>query len=137
LEIRKSGPLDESWKYPVSKKIITSAFGNFGKLRCTFASARATFNLDSRCFERPVINGLVVASLSVSRARTALLQIYPAEIAFFGASATSRFEAFVVPHLAKWLQQQLKKPETAVLGHEQIIVSWNGSEFEYAQVRFL
>ena len=137
MEIRKSGPLPEGWKYPVSKKTITFAFGNFEKLRCTFASANATFQLDSRCTERPVINGIVVATLSVSRARTAILQIYPAEIAFFGAPATAKFEQFVVPHLARWLQSQLDKPETAVLGHEQTIVSWNGSEFEYTQVRFL
>ena len=137
MEIRKSGPLAEGWKYPVSKKTITSAFAGFEKLRCTFASAHATFKLDSRCFEHPIINGIVVASLSVSRARTAILQVYPAQNTLFGEHATTRFEKSAVPHLANWLQLQLNKPKTAVIGHEQTIVSWNGSEFDYAQVRFL
>ena len=137
MEIRKSGQLDEGWKYPVSKKTITSAFGNFEKLRCSFGSASALFRLDSRCTERPEINGIVVASPSVSRARTAILQIYPAQNAFFGGPASAKFESSVMPYLAKWLQSHLNKPETAVLGHEQSIVSWTGTEFQFVQVRYL
>ena len=137
MEIQKSGQLDEGWKYPVSKKTITSAFSGFEKLRCSFGSTNAAFQLDSRCSEPPAINGIVVAALRFSPSGTGILQIYPAQITFFGAVATTKFEKSVVPHLASWLQSRLVKPKAPVLGHEQIIVSWTGTDFEYAQVRYV
>jgi len=137
MEMRRSVPLGERWRFPVGKKVVKSAFGGFNELSCYFGSLGWTFRLDTRCFEHPVINGSVIASLSVSRARTGILQIYPIPIAVFGNVASESFEKVVVPHLVNWLQAQMIKPETAVLGHEQIIVSWYGNKFDYAQVRFL
>jgi hypothetical protein len=134
MELRKGTGLEEGWRYPVRKKAIETAFESFEWLSCRFG--RGAFLLDSRCTERPAISGAVVASLSFSRMRKAILQVYPIEETVFSAGATKEFEQKVVPHLVGWLKGQLGKPETAILGHEQIVVSWDGMKFGYVQVTF-
>jgi hypothetical protein len=113
------------------------AFRDFDNLTCHFASLNRSFRFDSRCYERPELNGPVVASLGVSRARTGILQCYPVPQINYSVGAVEDFEQVVVQHLVSWLQLQLNKPETAILGYEQIIVTWNGTKHEYAQVKYL
>ena len=123
--------------FPVRKSVIKAAFEEFTHLSCHFGDLSDHFRLDSRCFEQPALDGLVVSSLSFSRARTAIMQVYPIRTEHYPEDARSEFVSKVVPHLRMWLLRQLEKPETAVLGHEQIIVTWNGSTHVYATVRFL
>jgi hypothetical protein len=117
--------------------VVSKAFHSFGALSVHLGSLNHSFKFDSRCFTRPKLNGLVAASLSLSRARTGILQFYPVPESSYSTIAVEEFEHTVVPHLVSWLRDQIEKPETAVLGHEEIIISWNGVKHEYAQVRFL
>jgi hypothetical protein len=134
MELRKGSGLEEGIRYPVRQKTIAGAFEPFDKLSCRFGSS--AFLLDSRCVARPVISGVVVASVNFSRMRKGILQVYPVAEEVFAMAAMKEFESAVVPYLVLWLKGQLAKPEGAVAGHEQLIVSWDGLKFGYVQVKF-
>jgi hypothetical protein len=65
------------------------------------------------------------------------MQVYPIRVEHYSDLARSEFRLKVLPDLRNWLSRQLDKPETAVLGHEQVIVTWNGTTHSYATVRYL
>ena len=65
------------------------------------------------------------------------MQVYPTLKESYSDEAHTEFETKVVPHLRRWLTDQFEKSDTAVLGNEQIIVTWNGSMHAYTVVRFL
>jgi hypothetical protein len=137
MRFGRSFALSKALCFPVRKSVIKDAFNEFVDLSCHFGSLSDHFRFDSRCFERPTLNGLVVASLSFSRARTAIMQVFPIGIERYSDEARSEFTLKVVPYLQRWLSCQLEKPDTAVLGYEQLIVTWNGSKHGYATVRYL
>jgi hypothetical protein len=136
VKLWKGAPIGEGLRLPVRRAVIANAFGTFKDLSCHLGSLQRSFRFDSRCFDQPVLHGPVVASLSVSRSRSAILQCYAVPQINCGAAAVEEFEKVVVPHLVFWLQTQIARPETAVLGYEEIIVTWNGGKHEYAQVKF-
>lgn len=87
--------------------------------------------------EATEVVGPVVASLSVSREKTAILQLYPVRRHDYPDDAAIRFKTEVLGYLKGWLDRQLSKRETAVLGYEQLIVEWIGASHRYHEVRFL
>lgn len=137
MRFGRSISLPKEFCFPVRKSAIRAAFGEFIHLSCHFGSLSHHFRFDSRCFEQPMLYGPVVASLSVSRTRSAILQIYPIRIESYPSKARSDFETKVVPSLRTWLSQQVEKPETAVLGHEEMIITWDRTIHRHATVRFL
>jgi hypothetical protein len=64
------------------------------------------------------------------------MQLYPIHGDSYLEQARSQFEESVVPYLKTWLLGQLSKPDTAVLGYEQIIVTWNGATHSFATVKY-
>jgi hypothetical protein len=137
MRFGRSISLSKTLCFPARKSIIKVAFSDFDKLSCHFGDLSVHFRFDSRCFERPALDGPVVASLSFSRARSAIMQVYPVRIESYPDQARKEFELKVLPTLHDWLSRQLEKPETAVLGHQEMIVTWNGSAHTYLPVRFL
>jgi hypothetical protein len=129
--------IQKGWVLPVRKTVIAKAFAAFDELSCHLGSLNRSFRFDSRCYVQPKLEGPVAASLSISRTRSAILQCYPVSEINYGLNATEDFEKVVVPHLVSWLHLQRDKPETAVLGHEEIVVTWNGVKHGYVEVRFL
>ncbi len=137
MRFGRSVPVSPTLRFPVRKSLVKSNFEKFTNLSCHFGDLGITFRLDHRCFEKPSLNGSVVASLSFSRRRTSIMQLYPIPAEDYPEDAIREFADEVIPRLKNWLRGQFAKPDTALLGHEQIIVSWNGSKHEYAQVKFL
>jgi hypothetical protein len=123
--------------FAARKAVIKEAFQGFEHLSCHFGDLSHKFRLDHRCFERPELQGPVVASLSVSRRLTSIMQMYPLLTATYPGTARHEFESKVVDHLRNWLTQQLERPETAILGYEELIVTWDGLVHRYAQARFM
>jgi len=81
--------------------------------------------------------GQVVASLSVSRDRTAILQLFPVRVTSYPSEAFEEFAAEILPGLRTWLGKQRSKPETGILGTEQVIVEWTGSKHRRHELRYL
>lgn len=97
----------------------------------------STFKFDERCHQRPRLDGPVVASLSVSRELTGILQLYAVPVGEYGSLAVADFKERVLPRLRNWLVSQLRRPQTAVLGCEQRIVEWTGTGHREYDVRYL
>ncbi len=83
------------------------------------------------------MRGPVVASLSVSRDRTAILQLFPVRVRDYPPEAAEEFETRVLPGVRAWLGKQLSKPETAVLGCELMIVEWAADQHRSHEIRYL
>jgi hypothetical protein len=79
----------------------------------------------------------VIASLSVSRELTAILQLYPVTIVEYGPSAVSEFKERVLPNLKSWLVLKLSRQQTAILGCEERIVEWSGGKHREHDVCYL
>ena len=139
MSIIKGKPMSISGdrRFPITKASIRENFGHFNALSCYFGNLNAEFRFDSRCNHRPALTGPVVASLSFSRARSAILQLYSIAADAYPPEAVHQFQTDVISRLKFWLEQQIAKPETAVLGAEQLIVCWNGTEHDLLAVRFL
>jgi hypothetical protein len=123
--------------FPVRKSVVRDNFQEFDKLSCHFGSLGVHFRFDSRCFDHPKLDGPVIASLSSSRAGTSIMQLYPIRSDVYLERARSQFEGMVIPYLKNWLLGQLGKPDTAILGYEQIIVTWNGVMHSFLKVKYL
>ncbi len=65
------------------------------------------------------------------------MQLYPIRSDVYLERARSQFEGMVIPYLKNWLLGQLGKPDTAILGYEQIIVTWNGVMHSFLKVKYL
>jgi hypothetical protein len=129
--------LPKTRRFSTSKAALKRAFADVDDLSVHMGSLGRVFKFDSRCSHRPVLTGSVVASLSVSRAPTAILQIYPAPASSLGSAARAAFEQQTLPRMRRWLLEQLAKPTTAILGYEELVIEWTGSEFREHTLRFL
>ena len=135
--ILKSIGVPRSQRFASSAARVRRAFGDFEQCSAYFGALEKRFSFDSRCPKKPRLSGPVVASLSVSRDRSAILQLYPVPVGGYPAEAAEDFGAKVLPSLRSWLKTQLSKPETGVLGYEQMIVEWTNGQHRQHELRYL
>jgi hypothetical protein len=133
----KSIRLPKTERFAASPSKVKKVFGDVGPLSAYLGALGKSFTLDSRCRRRPELTGLVVASLQVSRDRTAILQLYPLKVRAYPDEAAANFVANVLVDLRSWLAAQLAKPETAVLGYEEVVVEWFADRHKLHELRFL
>ncbi len=129
--------LPKTRRFCISKAALRRAFADVEPLSIHMGSLGSAFRFDSRCSQRPALTGTVVASLSVSRSRPAILAAYPVSASSLGSDARTAFEVEVLPRMRKWLQAQLGKPTTAILGYETLIVEWAPGGFREHCLRYL
>lgn len=124
----KSVKLPKTQRFASRQKVIRNRFAAFENISAYMGFLVKKFEFDSRCHSRPAIRGVVVASLSVSRDRQIILQLYAVESDLYTDEAGQMFEAQVLTSLRAWLENTLQKPDTQILGCEQIIVEWSGEK---------
>jgi len=129
--------LPKTQRFCVSRADLKGAFADIESVRVHMGSLYAKFRFDSRCHQRPRLDGPVVASISVSRDLTAIMQVYGVPIDCYSENAAADFEERILPKMRSWLISQLKKQETAILGCEELIVEWTGSEHREHFLRYL
>ena len=95
------------------------------------------FEFDNRCARPPQISGTVVASVTCNRDKDIRIYFYPISQTIYPEKAKSQFHNDVLPKLKKWIDHQVSKPETAVLGIEEFIIEWNGKNHLFHQIKFL
>ena len=133
----KSISLPKSERFAASAASLRSVFGDIDQLSAYRGFLGKTFSFDSRCSKRPKLVGPVVASIQLSRSRTALLQLFPVKVREYSEEAAAHFVGEVLADLKAWLTSQLAKPETAVLGYQQVVVEWSTAGHKFHEVRFL
>jgi len=129
--------LPKTRRFCASRADLKRTFGEIEALSAHMGDLNAGFKFDGRCYQRPRIAGAVIASVSVSRELTAILQLYPVAVAEYGPAAAAEFKERVLPKLKGWLVSRLSRPQTAVLGCEQRIIEWTGGKHREHDVRYL
>jgi len=135
--VLKSIKLPPTERFAGSPVLLKRVFGDLEVFSAYMGTLRKRFSFDSRCTRRPKLRGPVVASLAVSRERTAILQLYAVSTAEYPDDAVETFAVAVLPGLRAWLDWRLARPETAALGHYQMIVEWAAGEHRYHELRYL
>jgi len=133
----KAIKLPASQRFAASRRAVKRTFGDIEDLSAWFGVFTRTFTFDRYLSHRPRITGTVIASLSVSRDRSAHLRFYPIARVSYSDDAAAQFESEMLSRLRSWLTRQLAKPETAILGAEEIIVEWTRGEHRVHEMRFL
>ena len=133
----KSIGLPRTQRFAASAATLNRLFGDIQPCSIYRGALSKTFHFDSRCARKPRLGGPVVASLSISRDRQAILQLYPVPITGYSAEAADDFAAVTLPAMRAWLQGQIGKEETGVLGCEELVVEWSGGEHRTHELRFL
>jgi hypothetical protein len=114
----------KSQRIAATKRELKAAFSDIEHLNIYVGGLTPRFAFDSRCTRRPRFTGEVVASLSVARDLTAIMELYPISRGSYDALAARHFALQIVPSMKQWLLAQCTKPRTAILGCEQMIVEW-------------
>jgi hypothetical protein len=135
--ILKSVALPRSQRFCASKADLKRTFGDIEPVHVYMGYLFPKFIFDSRCHHRPRLDGPVVASLSVSRDLTAIMQVFPVRRDDYSERATDDFREDILPGLRSWLISQLQKQQTAILGCEQVVVEWTGREHRQYFLRYL
>jgi len=110
--------------YPCTRRQVKSTFDGTDVKWISLGSIRH-FEFDKRSTHRPKIQGMVVASVTYSPQREAYVCIYVVRRAEYPAEAQDDFRTHVLPRMRQWLRRQIEKPDTAILGYEEMIVEWN------------
>jgi hypothetical protein len=127
--------LPDTETFPCSRRRVKELFGETELAWVSFGSPIRTFSFDGRMSQRPRLVGPVVAALSIDRARAAHLCLYPVRRASYLEAARSEFSTDVLPHLRRWLCEKRSQPETAILGHEEMVVEWTGQAHRVHELR--
>jgi len=129
--------LPQSERFAASVTTLRSLFRNVEPPSIYLGALSKTFQFDSRCHKRPKLSGVIIASLGVSRQREGLLLFYPVSQKIYSKAAAVEFENSILPQIINWFEKQLSKPETAILGHEDLIIEWVNGEHKFHALRFL
>lgn len=128
--------LPKPQSYPCTKRDIKEIFHDV-EIECVSFVGPISFKFDSRCYNRPQINGSVIATISISRQLKILIHLYPIDNGRYSDKSTKEFKEKVLPKMLKWIKIQKVKQETAILGYEQLIVEFDKNEHKIYKVRFL
>jgi len=130
--------LNTTERYITSKKLLTTMLEPFNthNIHISFGLTRE-FCLDERCKQKPTITGKVVLEATCSRNKDISISLFPISSQNLSVDAIKGFVTTALPTLCKWIEEQAQKPDTAVIGYEQIIVEWSGNDYSFHQVGFL
>lgn len=129
--------LPKSERFACSARELKAAFSDVENLGVYCGVLGKSFSFDSRSKSRPKLEGTVVASAQVSRDLEAILNLYAIRREVYPERATNEFCDSIIPQIHEWLQFQLAKQRTAVLGVESLLVEWTGREHKKHEMRFL
>jgi len=129
--------LPKSELFPCSRRDVKSVFDPDELEWVSFGNPIRTFSFDFYATGVPRLSGPVAISLMMSRVREAHLCVFPVPREGYSEKARAQMVESVLPRFAEWLRAKQSHPDTAVLGHEQIIAEWNGKTHQCHELRFL
>ncbi|GAB1779538.1 hypothetical protein PMEGAS67_50150 [Priestia megaterium] len=108
---------------------LTNVDFSFGLTRC--------FEYDNSRSHHPELKGTVVAVASFYRDRSFNLSFFPIVRNVYPEAAYEEFNHNILLAIQRWVCEQLKKPDTAIVGIEQLIVEWKDNKHLLNNVTFL
>lgn len=136
MQIRKYRELNQHETYPLTRKQLNLALSSIQEGTAIFGLSRK-YKFDSRQPDKPEIRGEVVASASCDREKAIVFYLFPLKKENYPEEANQDFVQWVLPHVKTWMERQLAKPETAILGVEELIIVWNGEVHNFHYSKFL
>jgi hypothetical protein len=113
--------------YPCTRREAKATFGDLELKWTGLGYPLRQFSFDRRSVHRPkVAEGDVVAEATYSPQREGWFSAYAMRRDGYPLNAREDFRERVLPEMRRWLQAQMAKPDTAVLGYEHFIVEWDG-----------
>jgi transposase InsO family protein len=108
------------------------------KVELVHNAAWATFG--ARVSQPPGLRATVgsrsIGSLTQVSTKSGQVQ-YPIPVGVYPSNALAEFKERVLPSMRTWLIAKLRRPKTAVLGYDERIVEWTGTEHQEHDVRYL
>jgi len=129
--------LPKSERYAPSLRAARQTFAEIEPLSVWYGGLSKSYSFDHRCRSLPTLSGSILASITVSRQLTSICEFYPISRDNYSDVAGESFEDLVLPKMRSWVLEQLAKPLTAILGHEQLIVEYSRSKHYFHELRFL
>ncbi len=117
--------------YPCTKRVAQSAFGDLNLCWIGLGYPSKHFEFDSRCKYRPRITGVIVAEATYSPQREGWFCAYVVRKEDYPMQAQDDFRMRALPQMREWLERQIRKPDTAVLGYEYLLVVWDGAAHNF------
>jgi hypothetical protein len=105
-------------------------------LRIEFGTNRS-FQFDSRCNNRPKIQGIVTASAAIDRQLKPVLFFYPIPNSQYPEEVEKEFREQILADLKKWLIDRLANRDNQIIGHEMILIELKNGNFEIHRLRYL
>lgn len=128
--------LPRTESYISSKKDVKAFLGHYEMLNVNFGMRRK-FKFDSRCSNKPKVEGPVVVSVSINRSREIMVSFYPVSLSDLPVDVVTEFHEKTLQAISKWIDETVGKPETAIVGVEQLIVAIVGTHIKFHQTVFL
>jgi hypothetical protein len=130
--------LPRSQRFACSKRDIKLVFPDdvIGWVSIGFIGS---FKLYPHLFPRPKFVGPVIARLSAphrSDGSEPILCLFPVRVDQYPQGAVDEFKSEIMPKMKRWLDRELTKPETSVLGNSEfLLVEWTGSQHRFHRLR--
>jgi len=116
---------------------LKAAFSDVQNLEIYCGVLGKSFAFDSRIKKRPRLQGTVVAQAQINRDLAAILILYALSKGNYPETAANEFCDSIIQEIHQWLNGQLAKPKTAILGVESLLIEWTGREHIKHVMRFL
>ncbi len=133
----KSIKLPDSETFICSSKELKKVFSNVEDMFISLGHIQKKISFDSRCTHKPILIGKVVSSLGVSRNLSAILNLYPIKADEYSKKLSDEFVEKIIPQLYMWLENQISKSDTAILGYEQMIIELTQKKYKIHNLKFL
>ena len=128
--------LNKNETYLSSKKKLRYYFPDVEGLTVVFG-LRREYEVDSRCSKKLDTRHSILISITCDREREMSLSLYPFSRSDLSPEMLVQFEEIVVPTIKRWFNNQAAKPDTAVIGIEELVFSWNGSKYMKQSLTYL
>lgn len=128
--------LNENEAYLASKKVIRDHFKDIEGMSVVFGLSRG-YDIDSRCSTKLTLVKPVLISITYNREKEFLLSLYHISKNDLTKEAAAQFSNVVIPIIKEWINNQTNKPDTAILGVEELVFSWNGSKYSKQELNYL
>ncbi|MED4285331.1 hypothetical protein P4679_25750 [Priestia megaterium] len=128
--------LNEDESYIATKKGIKEYFKDVEGMSVVFGLSRE-YEIDSRCSTKLTLVKPILISISYDREKEFLLSLYHTLKSELTKEAATQFSNVIIPSIKEWINNQTNKPDTAILGVEEIVFSWDGSKYSKQELKYL
>lgn len=128
--------LPPTYTYACSVLEVKEWAKEFADLRIEFG-AQKSFRFDPRCGSRPKIQGTIIVSLFIDCQLKPAVYFYPVPTSQYPETARQEFLKHTFNHLKKWLEEEISKHETDMVGRKLVLIELKNAHLEMHRLRYL